>query len=82
MNQKLQTLDELLNSDIEENRILGSLLLSTIDLSYEEAMKRIKPTLNEFINERSVNPDILQNFINIYIKLNNKDLVKNRIKKI
>jgi hypothetical protein len=82
MNQKLQTLDELLNSDIEENRILGSLLLSTIDLSYEEAMERIKPTLNEFINERSVNPDILQNFINIYIKLNNKDLVKNRIKKI
>lgn len=82
MNQKLQTLDELLNSDIEENRILGSLLLSTIDLSYEEAMERIKPTLNEFINERSTNPDILQNFINIYIKLNNKDLVKNRIKKI
>lgn len=82
MNQKLQSLDELLNSDIEENRILGSLLLSTIDLSYEEAMERIKPTLNEFINERSVNPDILQNFINIYIKLNNKDLVKNRIKKI
>ena len=82
MNQKLQSLDELLNSDIEENRILGSLLLSTIDLSYEEAMERIKPILNEFINERSVNPDILQNFINIYIKLNNKDLVKNRIKKI
>jgi hypothetical protein len=82
MNQKLLSLDELLNSDIEENRILGSLLLSTIDLSYEEAMERIKPTLNEFINERSVNPDILQNFINIYIKLNNKDLVKNRIKKI
>jgi hypothetical protein len=75
-------LDELLNSDVEENRVLGSLLLSTIDLPYDEMMARIKPTLDEFIKDKEVNMDVLGNFINIYNNLRNEDIVKNRVKKL
>jgi hypothetical protein len=78
----LQLLDELLNSDVEENRVLGSLLLSTIDLPYDEMMARIKPTLDEFIKDKEVNMDVLGNFINIYNNLRNEDIVKNRVKKL
>lgn len=81
-NVNLQLLDELLNSDVEENRILGSLLLSTTDLPYDEMMARIKPTLDEFIKNQEVNPDILSNFINIYNNLRNDEIVKNRVKKL
>ena len=80
--EKLKMLDDLLNSDVEENRVLGSLLLSTIDLPREEVLSRIKPTLDDFVKEKQVNPDVLNNFIDIYLSLNNKDLVKNRVKKI
>jgi hypothetical protein len=78
----LQLLDELLNSDVEENRVLGSLLLSTIDLPYDEMMARIKPTLDEFIKDKEVNMDVLGNFINIYNNLRDEDIVKNRVKKL
>lgn len=81
-NVNLQLLDELLNSDVEENRILGSLLLSTVDLPREEIMARIKPTLDEFIKNREVNADILNNFISIYNNLTSEDVVKNRVKKL
>jgi len=78
----LQLLDELLNSDVEENRVLGSLLLSTIDLPYDEMMARIKPTLDEFIKDKEVNMDVLGNFITIYNNLRDEDIVKNRVKKL
>ena len=78
----LQLLDELLNSDVEENRVLGSLLLSTIDLPSDEMMARIKPTLDEFIKDKEVNMDVLGNFINIYNNLRDEDIVKNRVKKL
>ena len=81
-NPNMKLLDELLNSDVEENRVLGSLLLSTVDLPYDEMMARIKPTLDEFVKNNEVNMDILSNFIKIYNDLRSEDIVKNRVKKL
>lgn len=81
---KNDLIEGLLNSDIEENRIFGSLLLNSDNIPEREREVYIDKIIGEFIanSDRVDNPMILDNVIKAYGNLSRFKKTTNRIKRI
>lgn len=81
---KNDLIEGLLNSDIEENRVFGSLLLNSDNIPEREREVYIDKIIGEFIanSDRVDNPMILDNVIKAYGNLSRFKKTTNRIKRI
>jgi hypothetical protein len=76
-------LASLINSDIAENQILGSLLLKSKNIPEEEREIYIKQILEKYLHSSSsVDKDVMNNVIEAYSNLSSVNTLKNRVKKL
>ena len=80
---KNELLEQLLNSEIEENQEFGSLLLSSQNIPQEEREIYINQILTKFLgsNGANISKEVLENVINARNNLN-INYAKNKVKKI
>ena len=80
---KNELLEQLINSEIEENKEFGSLLLNSENIPQEEREVYINQLLKKFLSSNNLNISIqvLENVINARNNLN-INYAKNKIKKI
>ena len=80
---KNELLEQLLNSEIEENLEFGSLLLSSQNIPQEEREVYINQILTKFLgsNGANISKEVLENVINARNNLN-INYAKNKVKKI
>lgn len=80
---KNELLEQLINSEIEENKQFGSLLLNSENIPQEEREVYINQLLKKFLSSNNLNISIqvLENVINARNNLN-INYAKNKIKKI
>ena len=80
---KNELLENLINSDIAENQIFGSLLLKSQDIPEEEREIYIKQILEKYLHSSSsVDKDVMNNVIEAYSDLSSVNTLKNRVKKL
>lgn len=77
-----ELLENLINSDIEENRELGSLLLSSKEIPEEEREQYIYKMIDEFLNQNTLNDEMKRNLISAYSNLSKHKNIKNRVIKV
>jgi hypothetical protein len=75
-----ELLESLLNSDIEENRQFGSLLLNSQEIPEEQRRFYLNKLLEEYMNGGIDDGDTMKNVIEAYNLLSFN--LNNRIKKI
>ena len=81
--RKNDLIEQLLNSDIEENRLFGSLLLSSEQIPEEEREPYIMQLVGKFLNDNSKIPlDMQRNILSAYNGLSTNRSIKNRIVKL
>jgi hypothetical protein len=81
--QSVNLLKSLIESDIAENQILGSLLLKSKDIPEEEREIYIKQILEKYLHSSSsVDKDVMNNVIEAYSNLSSVNTLKNRVKKL
>lgn len=80
---KNELLEQLINSEIEENKEFGSLLLNSENIPQEEREVYINQLLKKFLSSNGLNisKQVLENVINARNNLN-INYAKNKIKKI
>ena len=80
---KNELLEQLINSEIEENLEFGSLLLSSQNIPQEEREIYINQILTKFLgsNGANISKEVLENVINARNNLN-INYAKNKVKKI
>jgi hypothetical protein len=80
---KNELLENLINTDIVENQIFGSLLLKSKDIPEEEREIYIKQILEKYLHSlSSVDKDVMNNVIEAYSDLSSVNTLKNRVKKL
>ena len=80
---KNDLIEQLLNSDIEENRLFGSLLLSSEQIPEEEREPYIMQLVADYLRDDSKIPkDIRTNILNAYKGLSKTRSIKHRIVKL
>jgi hypothetical protein len=81
--QSVNLLKSLIESDIAENQILGSLLLKSKNIPEEEREIYIKQILEKYLHSSSsVDKDVMNNVIEAYSNLSSVNTLKNRVKKL
>jgi hypothetical protein len=81
--QSVNLLKSLIESDIAENQILGSLLLKSKNRPEEEREIYIKQILEKYLHSSSsVDKDVMNNVIEAYSNLSSVNTLKNRVKKL
>jgi hypothetical protein len=78
---KNELLEQLINSEIEENLEFGSLLLGSEHIPQEEREVYINKILAKFLGNITVPQQVLENVINARNNLN-INYAKNKVKKI
>jgi hypothetical protein len=78
---KNELLEQLINSEIEENQEFGSLLLNSDNIPQEEREIYINQILKKFLGNINVPKQVLENVINARNNLN-INYAKNKVKKI
>lgn len=78
---KNELLEQLINSEIEENQEFGSLLLNSDHILQEEREIYINQILKKFLGNINVPKQVLENVINARNNLN-INYAKNKVKKI
>jgi hypothetical protein len=78
---KNELLEQLINSEIEENQEFGSLLLNSDHIPQEEREVYINQILTKFLGNITVPKQVLENVINARNNLN-INYAKNKVKKI
>lgn len=76
---KNDLIEQLLNSDIEENRLFGSLLLSSEHIPEEEREPYIMKLIHEFLKNSNMTIDMQRNLISAYNGLSVNKTIKDRI---
>jgi len=76
---KNELIESLLNSDIEENREFGSLLLSSEQIPEEEREGYINQLIDQFLNTNTLSIEMQRNLISAYNSLSKNKSLKNRI---
>jgi len=76
---KNELIESLLNSDIEENREFGSLLLSSEQIPEEEREGYINQLIDQFLNTNTLSIEMQKNLISAYNSLSKNKSLKNRI---
>jgi hypothetical protein len=80
---KNDLIEQLINSDIEENRLFGSLLLSSEQIPEEEREPYIMQLVADYLRDDSKIPkDIRTNILNAYKGLSKTRSIKHRIVKL
>ena len=80
---KNDLIEQLLNSDIEENRVFGTLLLSSEQIPEEEREPYIMQLVADYLRDDSKIPkDIRTNILNAYKGLSKTRSIKHRIIKL
>jgi hypothetical protein len=80
---KNDLIEQLLNSDIEENRVFGTLLLSSEQIPEEEREPYIMQLVADYLRDDSKIPkDIRTNILNAYKGLSKTRSIKHRIVKL
>ena len=80
---KNDLIEQLLNSDIEENRVFGTLLLSSEQIPEEEREHYIMQLVADYLRDDSKIPkDIRTNILNAYKGLSKTRSIKHRIVKL
>ena len=80
---KNELIESLLNSDIEENRVFGTLLLSSEQIPEEEREPYIMQLVAEYLRDDSKIPkDVRTNIINAYKGLSKNKSIKDRVIKL
>lgn len=80
---KNDLIEQLLNSDIEENRVFGTLLLSSEQIPEEEREPYIMQLVAEYLRDDSKIPkDVRTNILNAYKGLSKTRSIKHRIIKL
>lgn len=76
-------LKSLLESDMEESVLLGSLLLKSKDIPENEREIYIKQIIEKYLyNSSYVDKDVMNNVIEAYSNLSSVNTLKNRVKKL
>lgn len=78
---KNELLEQLINSEIEENLEFGSLLLNSENIPQEEREVYINQILKKFLGNITIPKQVLENVINAKNNLN-INYAKNKVKKI
>jgi len=78
---KNELLEQLINSEIEENLEFGSLLLNSEHIPQEEREVYINKIITKFLGNITVPQQVLKNVIDARNNLNN-NYAKNKVKKI
>ena len=76
-----EMISELLNSDIQENRELGSALLKSEHIPEKEREYFISALIEKFLKNQIGDTEVLKNVIEAYNNLSSNN-IKNRIEKI
>jgi len=80
---KNDLIEQLLNSDIEENRVFGTLLLSSEQIPEEEREPYIMKMIEEFLkNNNNLPLDMQRNLISAYNGLSKNKSIKDRVIKL
>lgn len=78
---KNELLEQLINSEIEENLEFGSLLLNSENIPQEEREVYINQILKKFLGNITISKQVLKNVIEARNNLN-INYAKNKVKKI
>lgn len=79
---KNDLIEQLINSDIEENRTFGTLLLSSEQIPEEEREPYIMKLINEFLTNNNLSIEMQRNLISAYNNLSLNKSLKNRVVKL
>jgi hypothetical protein len=79
---KNDLIEQLINSDIEENRTFGTLLLSSEQIPEEEREPHIMKLINEFLTNNKLSIEMQRNLISAYNNLSLNKSLKNRVVKL
>lgn len=79
---KNQLIEELLNSDIEENKEFGTLLLSSDQILEEEREPYIMELIDKFLKGNNLTLDMQRNLISAYNSLSKNKTLKDRVIKL
>ena len=80
---KNELIDNLLNSDIEENRTFGTLLLSSDQIPEEEREPYIMECIEKFLKSNNdLSLEMQRNIIDAYSNLSKNKTLTNRVIKL
>ena len=80
---KNELIDSLLNSDIEENRTFGTLLLSSDQIPEEEREPYIMECIEKFLKSNNdLSLEMQRNIIDAYSNLSKNKTLTNRVIKL